>query len=309
MPMNRHTLFILLMFANACPLSVAQQHKDPLPSLLPEPDAIQGWSRPDTARIYKGGDLYLFIDGGADLFFEYGFRQALAVEYQNVRGESINLEIYEMNDPGAAYGIYSLRSGDEATPLAIGQGGSAHSYYIMFWKGRYFVSVAASDSTELCRKGLETLARAIDRNASEQGRKPRVVDLLPKENLLKQRYVRGHLGLSTIHPFDTRDLFHSDEGAVGKYKDHSIFIMLYASAAEAQHRLEEIGRTLRATLRYTNYTVRDQMTTVSDGKNRVLCLAQAGVYIVASLAANERVAGASCRHAAGSLGIINPPLH
>jgi hypothetical protein len=37
------------------------------------PDSIEGWSFPDSSELYVGEDLYRLIDGGADIFLEYGF--------------------------------------------------------------------------------------------------------------------------------------------------------------------------------------------------------------------------------------------
>ena len=300
--MIRHLSLFALVFTFGCSQADSQQHGGLLASLLPESGSIQRWSMPDTARIYRGTDLYRFIDGGADLFFEYGFGQALAADYQNTRGESINLEIYEMSDAGAAYGIYSVRSGEEAAPIDIGQGGSVHSYYIMFWKDRYFVSVAGSDSTAECRRGLEAIARAVDRKALTRGKKPDVLALLSPEKLLERRYVRGYLGLSTIHLFEADGMFPMHEGVVGTYRDHSIIIMRYANATEAHRRLETIGRDLKSNTRFRDYSNRDHMSTVRDGENQILCFARSGEYLVVAISSNEATAKISCKKTASTLG-------
>jgi hypothetical protein len=275
---------------------------DSLLSLLPVGTKIPGWSQVDTARVYRGEELFHFIDGGADLLFEYGFRQALAIEYQNGGGESINLEIYEMNDPGAAYGIYSIRFADGATPIDIGQEGTAHPYYIMFWKGRYYVSLAGSDSTQECRSGLEAIARVADKNIHEQGQKPLIVELLPKDKLLKQRYFRGFLGVSTMRLFDEKDMFHSTEGAIGTYEDHTMLVLRYGSAAEAEQRLAEISAYLQSHRLFRNYTYRDQVSTMTDSKNRVLSFGRSGARIVVSIASDDSIAQATCKQATLLLG-------
>ena len=297
------TIVTALILAIAFSRAVSQDYKASLESLLPSNGTIEGWSTTDSARIYGGKDLYLFIDGGADLFLEYGFRQALAIEYQNVGRASINLEMYEMNDPGASYGIYSIRSGEEGTPMDIGRGGSAHAYYVMFWKGRYYVSIAASDSTPECREGLEALARAVDRKLSDEGQIPRIVESLPKVNLLKAGYFRGFLGLSSLQIFDLADMGHMVDGAFGDYGDHTILCMRYAGTTQARQRLDDISRVLKSNGRFKNYRVRNNITQVTDTRNRTLCFGQSGPHIIVSISVKQSVAIASFTRAVSLLRV------
>jgi hypothetical protein len=300
--MTRHFLFIRVLIAVSISQSTSQNQTDSLFSLLPKDSITTGWSRVDTARIYRGEELFHLIDGGADLFFEYGFRQVMAVEYQNAGGESINLEIYEMNDPSAAYGIYSIRIADGATPISIGQEGSAHPYYIMLWKGKYYVSVAGSDSTQECRKGLEVIARGVDQNIPGRGQRPSIVELLPKEGLLTRKYFRGYLGVSTIRVFDEKDIFRSAEGAIGIYEDRTMLVLRYGNTAEAEQRLAEIKEYLKSNKRFQNYKHQDQISTAIDSKHRYLSFGQSGIYLVVAVSSVDSISQASCRGATLLLG-------
>jgi hypothetical protein len=269
--------------------------RDSLLSVLPAADVIRAWSRTDSARIYGGKELYLFIDGGADLFFEYGFRQVVAAEYHKGGNESVNLEIYEMNDAGGAFGIYSVRSGGEADPVDIGQGGSEHPCYVMFWKGRFYVSVAASDSTAECRSGMAAIARAVDRNLSERGRKPHIVELLPRDNLLKERYVRGLLGMSTVRVFEVKGIFPVHDGAVGTYEDHTMTFLRYGSVMDAERHLADIITNIKTDERFKGYQHREQITTVADRRNQTVCCSRSGSYVIISISPEKAVAESSCK--------------
>jgi hypothetical protein len=291
---SRLPLVVVILAAALC-RSVSQDQQRSFEALLPREGIIEGWSQVDSAGVYKGKDLYLFIDGGADLFLEYGFRQARASEYRNAGGQSLNLEMYEMNDPAGSYGIYSIRSGDKAAPIAIGQGGRLHPYYIMFWKGRYYVSVAASDSTRECRSGLEAVARAVDGNMHGEGRIPDIVNLFPREYLLRSGCFRGYLGLSSIPRFELKDLFHMIDGAFGIYGDHTLIFLRYNKAAEARERLEEISNDLKSDDRFKDFQRADLITSVADLQNRTLCFGQSGPYIIMSVSSKESVALASCK--------------
>jgi hypothetical protein len=59
-------------------------------------------------QSYTGSTLYGRIDGGAELFLEYGFERLDYFLLEN-NGKEYNLEIYKMKDPFSAYGIFSIR--------------------------------------------------------------------------------------------------------------------------------------------------------------------------------------------------------
>jgi len=57
-------------------------------------------------RNFKGTALYGFMNGGSDLFLEYGFRDLRALEIK-YKGQEYSIEIYSMPTAEDAYGIYS----------------------------------------------------------------------------------------------------------------------------------------------------------------------------------------------------------
>ena len=60
-------------------------------------------------RTFVGEALYGFMNGGSELFLEYGFKElrALDVTYKN---QTYSIEIYTMPTPEDAFGIYSLHT-------------------------------------------------------------------------------------------------------------------------------------------------------------------------------------------------------
>jgi len=276
----------------------SQTQQDSLRALLP--GELHGWSIADSARIFEGNDLYQFIDGGADLFLEYGFQRVVTELYKNTGGSTISCEVYEMSDPGAAFGIYSIRSGD-GVPTDVGQGGSVHAYYVMFWKDRYYISIAATDSTAACRIGMDTIARSIDRNIAERGQLPCVVELILIEDLRKQQYVRGGLGLSTTRMFVGLGVFPALDAAIGTYPDHSLMVVQYNSTGDARKRLTNITRNFKSDKRFKRLRSGNQMTSVRDESNRTLCIKQSGTYLILSISSKEEIALVMCEQAVSSL--------
>jgi len=71
--------------------------REPLPGKL----TAQG-----SATVYNPDSLYQYIDGGADLYLLYDFKALL---HQNFKSGATELtaDIYEMNKPEDAFGIYA----------------------------------------------------------------------------------------------------------------------------------------------------------------------------------------------------------
>ena len=58
-------------------------------------------------RLYTGESLYGFMNGAADLYFEYGFKSLVDRDII-YKGEDFTVDIYEMPTREDAYGIYSI---------------------------------------------------------------------------------------------------------------------------------------------------------------------------------------------------------
>jgi hypothetical protein len=59
------------------------------------------------SEFFDGKALVGYINGGAEIYFEYGFKR-LTVQDVTIAGHDLRIETYQMSDPGAAFGIYSV---------------------------------------------------------------------------------------------------------------------------------------------------------------------------------------------------------
>lgn len=60
-------------------------------------------------ECFEGESLWGYMNGGADIYHEYGF-VSLRVEEFSREDESIKLELFRMDNPVSAFGIYSLKT-------------------------------------------------------------------------------------------------------------------------------------------------------------------------------------------------------
>jgi len=220
-----------------------------LSGFIPSPAQIPGWSGKGESQRFSGDDLYIYIDGGAEIFNEYGFRRVLAQDFEHKDGRGVTLEIYEMTDPVAAFGIYSFQASGKGRPAGLGTDGEIEEYYLRFWKGPYLVAVTGYDSSGQAREnlleGVLAVARAADARMKQAAPRPAFCRDLPADWTGPGfKYLRGVLGLNNLYPFFPRDVFNFREAAAVPVEGGWLFVFGYGDQAEARLRLDEVGKAM-----------------------------------------------------------------
>lgn len=273
-------LLVLLLSAVPAGRIAAQERSTDIATLLPHAGETGKWRQSDSARIFSGEDLYEFIDGGADIFIEYGFIKVISSEYRNGGMAPIKLEIYEMADDAAAFGMYSISAGSGGRTVKIGNGGSLNDSYLVFWKERYMAFVSSDDTTGETLEEILTIAENVERRIGEYGIKPRLSSMLPSQDLRECKYVRGFLGLSSVYDFDSRNIFGVREGAVGRYNDYRLFIFRYTSEEEAGKWYAYSRDNLRTNSGFSDFQDHNERFSMTDRKGSRLCVARHEGFIV-----------------------------
>jgi hypothetical protein len=118
--------------------AAARAVQDDLRALLPAGGDARGWVKDGDPQEFVGEDLYTYINGGAEIYQEYGFRRVVVQDYENAAGKSVSLEIFEMETPAAAFGIFTFKRSGQGKSIAVGA--ELEDYYLNFWKGRFLVT-------------------------------------------------------------------------------------------------------------------------------------------------------------------------
>lgn len=174
------------------------------------PAQIMGWQRADGVQKFTPQTLYEYINGGAELFISYGFREAMAYDYTKTGEIEIKVDIFDMGNPYDAFGVF--RHGCESLDRTVAP--DVESQYsgglLTFWKGQYYVSLLAYPETPEKRKILLALAGKIADAIDQDNPIPPIVDRLPKRHLLPEsiRYFTSHVWLNSHY-------FISDENLLG----------------------------------------------------------------------------------------------
>lgn len=187
--MSRRFRLLILLSLAALPAPALQQPEVPLLSA----GEIPGLEIRNLQQ-FAGKALYGYIDGGADLYYEYGFDR-LAVQEVLLNDEAYYVEVYRMSDPAGALGIFSVSRGDCAPEDSLTRFSCFSPYAVQWALSSYFVRIANGSGSPAAQAGGLQLARALARkirpSTAEIPRIPAASGATPA-NLL---FVRGVLGM------------------------------------------------------------------------------------------------------------------
>jgi hypothetical protein len=152
----------LVSFALACLLAGAapvwSQAGDSASVLLTESD-LPGWTLTNTAQ-YSDKELYGYIDGGAELYREYGFCR-LTIQIMSNAARELSAEVYRMRSPEAAFGIFSLSRGSCEPDSAFARWSCFSGRQILCCRGVFVLSVVGNDSSLEAKTAMAKAARTL----------------------------------------------------------------------------------------------------------------------------------------------------
>ncbi|MFU8844541.1 MAG: DUF6599 family protein [Bacteroidales bacterium] len=197
--------------------------------LLPGENPIGNWLVIDSSEVFTGDDLFYLLNGGADVYLEYGFRQVAVARYKNPEANKIHVEIYEMEDAEGAYGIFSLNSLSTGKKQDIGDLSFLYDHYVDTWKGNYFIRCQVSRKDPGIADTLLFFARTVDQKIESSSKVPQMVHLIEFDeiDLHQVRYIRGQIALSNIFNFGHGSIAAFDEGVTGRFNGNALFIFAY----------------------------------------------------------------------------------
>ena len=260
----------------------AQTSESPLSRLQPDPSRLDGWLIKDEFQAYEGGKLFLYIDGGAEIYREYGFARVLVQDYW--KGErSISLEIFEMTSSDAAFGIFSFKRSKKGRVLGVGSADGLEEYYMNFWKGRFLVTLTGMNSDEETIEGIQSFARGVAEKIEESADRPSLLKALPLEGLIDSslKYMKGQLGLYNIYPFFEGNPFGLKEAVKGDYTSGTgAFVFRYDSSKEAVERYAAVGKAFQDRAKYQNFSKEREAFRVNDNSGLAFRVGLQGRFIL-----------------------------
>ena len=229
-------------------LSAACPADAPDTAFLPPDGFLKSWNKSEKQRLFTAADLYGHINGGAEIFLEFGFEQLTVQSYAQGRtadsqipAVEINVEIYRMSDSIAATGIYLMNCGRESRDPAFADRHCLSKYQLIFKRNRYYVLIGNNTGQEALRPVMLEFAKHIAAQLPAE-QELKIDQLLPKKGLNKSsvRLIRGQYGLQSFFTLGKGNILQlgRDITAIsGCYKDdngeYTLIIADYPTEAAA----------------------------------------------------------------------------
>ncbi len=218
---------------------IMDEAKADLTALLPV--NIDGWKVSAKDQIYNRDNLYDYINGGAELYLSFGFKNVISRTYSKSGQPNIIVDIFDMVTSRDAFGVFSISR--ETVDKTFGQGSQYTEGLLLFWKNNYYVSILSSPETAESKKAVFNLARKIESSVPEEGPLPQIVALLPNQSLVREsiRYFRHYIWLNSLYFISSENILHiSDktDAVLAKYgkkgERYILLILKYRNNADAK---------------------------------------------------------------------------
>ena len=180
-----------------------------------------GWVRSGPILHFVEKDLSKYIDSGETLFYEFGFEELLIQRYKSGDDE-ISIEVYHMDVPEAALGVYLMKCGIESPVDEIPARNSGSRLQYLMVKNKYFIILNNYTGSARFEPVMISMSRHILESIPKSD-PVELMSLLPKENRQeKTEFIfRGPYALEAIYTFGEDDILLLDGkvfGVVGDYR-------------------------------------------------------------------------------------------
>jgi hypothetical protein len=182
---------------------------------------VPGWEQDGPARTFVADNLFEYVDGNAEGYLAYGF-----IHLENVTckagGSTIVIDVSEMSDPDAAYGIFAANRDPQRPIATIGMGGQIQVRSAMFCKDKYYVELT-DNSLHGRGSDLQAFVMEIEKRIPGRSRPPEALAWFPTDKLKAIRLIpESVLGLRLLK-----------RGYVAEYETGKGFVVTEESAESA----------------------------------------------------------------------------
>jgi hypothetical protein len=284
--MVRYSIGLLLILISG----VRNLSGQDIEKLVPPLSELEGWKFTSEPKVYIGDDLFSLIDGGADLYLEYGFTKVVSAQYADPSSSNILIEIYKMKDSPSAYGIFSITQQGVEWSVQFGNLSVVDEDYICFWKGRYYVNISWSSRQLSESPLLNKLADLVVKNIPDTGNYPDMLKTFQDQDPVEKTiYLKGNLALSNFYYFDYRDIFKIKEALAYSLENHKRVIIKYPDKQTAIERLADARQGMSKNKRFSDMATAFQGFSCTDNKGNHILIRHIENYVVILVALNNSI--------------------
>jgi hypothetical protein len=206
------------LFGFACLAAVAQ----PTCALVP------GWTQAGAARTYTADNLFEYMDGNAEGYVLYNFREMRGVTCKKGPVTFV-IDVSDMGDADFSYGLFASNRDLRQPAYAAGMGGQIVPRRLIFAKGKYYVEIAADPEGDHT-PALKLWAAALEKLIPGDSAPPAALAWFPTERQQSLRLVpESVLGLRILK-----------RGYMAQYDTGKAFVVLEDSSEDAVATMQKL---------------------------------------------------------------------
>lgn len=183
---------LAMAFHSAAAAAPAQARKGSpeLAALIPR---VEAWTPSEAPRSYFPESLFEYIDGAAESYLSYDFRELLVVDLEKKgTGATLTLEIYDMGTTANAFGIFGAERYPENGPVPVGELGYLEGESLNFLAGRFYVKLLSFGLGDGTAAVLGDVGAKVAGSVKERGGLPGLVLAFPGKDLVarSEKYIK-----------------------------------------------------------------------------------------------------------------------
>ena len=125
------------------------------------PQAASGWTRSGEVRRFEAGELWRYMDGGADPYVAAGVRRTATASYRHGDDLEAVADIHLFSSAEGAGKMMESEPAAGSQSVPIGDAARLFAQSLVFRRGPYLVHLVAYQDTPHNRTALTSLAQAI----------------------------------------------------------------------------------------------------------------------------------------------------
>ena len=234
-------LFLLILVVSAAARAGEEDNQGQAAlELINGMEIPSGWSREGETAVYHADNLWEYINGSAEKFLSYDFKEAAVQNFKAGEENELMVEIYRHGSDRMAYGIYSQLSRGRKNQEGVGDMSFSGDYSLHFWKGDFYVKLSVFEKSEFLSEAMKQFALSLADDIKKSGKKPEQIAWLPEEGMKEGSagfIAEGVLGSGSLPPAATADYsFGENEG--------KLYLFSFKTGEESGELLKQLSEKL-----------------------------------------------------------------
>jgi hypothetical protein len=186
-------LWVALLVFVSFGFKFSQCRAQGLKDLLFSTSQWKGFRITGSPEYYHPDDLWVYLNGGAPAYVDYGLEEMVAFRVTPVDGSvEIETNLFDMGSNLNAFGIFSAERPPDGRSATYGVDAHRSDSTLFFWQNRYYVKIIAYDPNHETGEFLSLLARILSDALPKKGNRPQLFSAFPSKGRVhnSEHYIR-----------------------------------------------------------------------------------------------------------------------